>query len=494
MNRTSLRLGLCALALLAAPATAQDANFKELIEQGRYPELADKLEQHLELDRYDDRLRAYVQMNLDYLRRGARPKTPGSEIILVRGAKNDRLYQMPNAAGKKKKDDAPGLFDEPETYPSGGPRLMLPNRIRYARRSWDARLPLIDRYFREATSLLGGDGDALRELEKIIEHHKGGGLGTSANSTKSVLISASTRPLWAFGPPYYIIKIAPERCIFNYKGLSGEFEVLIPFWILPHEIVYRADSREEVENHPLYRDGNPFKDLEFYDTSAGYPYVNNWELIEDNIRHGRPALPLNPDGIRVLAGTVSTSGSKVYVHEDGDELRLTGSLARSLRKFRGLEVRVKAKPDGDDFEVTEVLSPVETTLVAEVIKDWDDEIKLYTNSGDTATVSGTPSRALPRVLDRLIEVEGYAFTDSYGDVEHIYLSAIRAKATSSVDMRVGDELAPGDAVRITYVSRSGRSAIVKHEGGWGWARLDELDLTAAPASASGLVGSAAFGN
>ena len=186
---TRLPILLALLASLSGPAFGQELDWKKQIEQGRYSELATKIEGYLALDASDPKLRAYLEHQLDYLRRGAKPKVPGSEIVLVRGAKNDRLYQMPNLDGVKRKDGHSKLWTD--TYSSGGPRLMLPNRIRHLRSAWDKRLPYFDRYFREATDLLGGDGDQLRELDKIIEHHKGGGLGTSANSVKSVLIGSS---------------------------------------------------------------------------------------------------------------------------------------------------------------------------------------------------------------------------------------------------------------------------------------------------------------
>ena len=105
MKTTALRAPLILAALLAfAPlAQAEDLDFKKQIEQGRYADLADKLEGYLDLGKADAKLRAYLQMNIDYLRRGAKPRVPGSEVILVRGAKNDRLYQMPNAQGRKRR-------------------------------------------------------------------------------------------------------------------------------------------------------------------------------------------------------------------------------------------------------------------------------------------------------------------------------------------------------------------------------------------------------
>lgn len=271
MTRRLAFVPLLLALLAAAPAAAQDdLDFKKLMEQGRYKELGQKLEKYLEVGKADPKLKRYLEMNLEFLKRGAKPKVPGSEIILVRGAKNDQVYKMPAA--------------------SGGESLMLPNSIRYQRKKWDARLPRLDGYFREATTTMGGDGDNLRELDKIIEHHKGGGLGTSANSTKSVLISASTRPLSLFGPPYYLLKVAPERAIFNHKGLSGEYEVLLPFWILPTEIVGKYDSLEELKNSEEYKQSK-FKDLDM--RSYGYGSggnANNWEIIEQNIRKGRPPL------------------------------------------------------------------------------------------------------------------------------------------------------------------------------------------------------------
>ncbi len=267
-------LGLSCGLPLALPAAAQPIeetlDFKKLMERGEYKALGRKLAKYLDLEKADPKLRRYLEMNLEYLARGAKPAVPGSEIILVRGAKNDMLYNMPAA--------------------SGGEKLMLPNSIRHMRTSWDKRLPRITRYFSEATTATGGNGKTVHDLERIIEHHKGGGLGTSANSVKSVLISASTNPISSFGPPFYILKVAPERAIFNWKGLSGEKEVLLPFWILPHEIVAKCNSMEEVRNHPLYQQSK-FKNVNV--SSYGYGAggsANNWAIIEQNIREGRAPL------------------------------------------------------------------------------------------------------------------------------------------------------------------------------------------------------------
>lgn len=256
----------------ASAARAQDdIDFKKLIERGDYQALAEKLRPYLNLERADPKLRRYLEMNLEFLARGARASNPAHELVLFRGAKNDQVYKMPAS--------------------SGGNSLMLPNSIRHMRTSWDKRLPRIDAYFREATTLTGGNGDNLRELERIIEHHKGGGLGTSSNSVKSVLISTSTQPLSHFGPPYFILKVAPERAIFNTKGLSGEYEVLLPFWILPKEIVARCETWAELQNHPLYKESK-LKGLSPHNYSYGGAGggQNTWAIIEDNIRNGRPPL------------------------------------------------------------------------------------------------------------------------------------------------------------------------------------------------------------
>ena len=71
----SLLTGLC-LALLATPAAAQDEaelDFKKLIEAGEYEALGEKLRGYLDLERADPALRRYLEMNLEYLERGARP-------------------------------------------------------------------------------------------------------------------------------------------------------------------------------------------------------------------------------------------------------------------------------------------------------------------------------------------------------------------------------------------------------------------------------------
>jgi hypothetical protein len=259
-----------AVAGVGVARAQDDLDFKKLMERGEYAKLAEKLRPYLNLERADPKLRRYLEMNLEYLARGARSAQPGNEIILFRGAKNDTVFKMPAT--------------------SGGDALMLPNSIRHMRTSWDKRLPRIDAYFREATTLLGGNGEELRELDRIIEHHKGGGLGKSSNSVKSVLISTSTRPISHFGPPYYIMKVAPERAIFNHKGLSGEYEVLLPFWIMPNEIVAKCNTIEEVMRHPLYLESK-FKGLNVNNSSyGGGGGQNTWAVIEDNIRNGRAPL------------------------------------------------------------------------------------------------------------------------------------------------------------------------------------------------------------
>jgi hypothetical protein len=299
MRRAAWSLALVALAVL--PAGAQPIedtlDFKKLMEKGEYAALGRKLRQHLDLQKSDPRLRRYLEMNLEFLERGAKAAQPGSELILVRGAKNDTSFRMPAT--------------------SGGNALMLPNSIRYMRTSWDKRLPRITKYFQEATTLLGGDGKNVMELEKILEHHKGGGLGTNANSTKSVLISASTQPLQNFGPPYYILKVAPERAIFNWKGLSGEREVLLPFWVLPTEIVAKCNTYQEVIEHPLYKQSK-LKDVspQSYGYGAG-GNGNNWEIIEDNIRNGR--LPL--EGVAGLNSYFPGQGRQVGPRADADYLK-----------------------------------------------------------------------------------------------------------------------------------------------------------------------------
>ncbi len=307
MQRLSLALvvAVAGAASLGAARAQDDLDFKKLMERGDYAALADKLRQHLNLERADPKLRRYLEMNLEFLGRGARAAQPGNELILFRGAKNDQVYKMPAS--------------------SGGFGLMLPNSIRHMRTSWDKRLPRIDAYFREATTLLGGNGDQLRELERIIEHHKGGGLGKSSNSVKSVLISTSTRPLSTFGPPWYIMKVAPERAIFNTKGLSGEYEVLLPFWILPTEIVAKCETWEEVQKHPLYEQSK----LKNLSPGTGYSYgsggSNTWAIIEDNIRNGRPPL----EGVAGMNSYFPGEGVEVGPNaSERDIARFTEKLAR----------------------------------------------------------------------------------------------------------------------------------------------------------------------
>ncbi len=473
--RTTLT-SLLLLFLAAGVSSAQDLDWKKLVERGEYAKLADKLEPYLDSSKADEKLRFYLDSTLGYLRRGAKAKISGSEIVLVRGAKNDRLYQMPQAGGRKRKDNHEGLFEEPHLYPSGGPRLFVPNRIRYMRRSWDDRLPAYQDYFTEATDLLGGNGSALQELEKIIEHHKGGGLGTSANSVKSVLISTSTRPLTLFGPPFYVIKIAPERCIFNWKGLSGEFEVLVPFFILPHEIVARCDTYEEVLNHPVYK-ASKLKDIPFRE--GGWSGPNNWEKIEQNVRAGRTPLPLDPadepadDG--TLAGKLSKSGRTLYLEVEGERLKVTPSSAAStLGRFVGLEARVKGEREGNTIEVEEILSPSKLTSISGTA-DGDE---LVLDDGSRLETYGATARALPKA-EGSVSLRGYVFSDAQGKKTGVYVKYMKAKLAQELTLSrpLPTKVPAGTAVEIRYVYSTGTRAIVRAaDGAWGYVNVSSLTI------------------
>ena len=353
---------------------------------------------------------------------------------------------------------------------------MLPNRIRHLRSAWDKRLPYFDRYFEEATDLLGGSGADLRELDKIIEHHKGGGLGTSANSVKSVLISTSTRPLSNFGPPYYIIKTAPERCIFNYEGLSNEFEVLLPFWILPHEIVARCETLDEVLNHPLYQQSQ-LKELEFRGDDWSGP--NNWTKLEQNVRAGRLPLPLEQDAdAGALTGTVERSGSKVYLKVGGQRhLIKPAAVASELKTFagQGIEVRLKGEVSGANLSVSEVVSPV----YREDQRGRVSSQGLVDAGGNTLEIYGPFAKT---TLSETLSYDGYLFSDAAGRSRAVYPR--RARATLAQAVRLSRPLShtypAGTEVEISYLSSTGRSALIRTaDGGWGYVASSKLQIGAA---------------
>ncbi|RMG09255.1 MAG: hypothetical protein D6731_20070 [Planctomycetota bacterium] len=303
----ALTWGLVLLAAAPRPVVAQEgapaASFKELVERGDYRALARKLRGVLDLERADPALRSALEGTLRTLARGAPRPRPGRGIVLVRGGKNDRAFRVPSS--------------------SGGDTLLIANAIRYGRGSWDQRLRAIPRSFERFTDAQGGDGARLHELERIIAHHKGGSLGTGANSTRSVLVSASTEPLRLFGPPYYILRVQPERVIFNYRGLPGEREVLLPFFVLPTEIVARVDSYEEARNHPLVRES----------VLRGVPFAR-WRAIEENIRRGR-------DPLEGIAGLDSFFPDGLEVGPLADEAQLERFSARVAR-YGGIVERVPA--------------------------------------------------------------------------------------------------------------------------------------------------------
>jgi len=291
-----LLLGLGLALAAASPALAQAESFKEIIARGDYPALGERLAEHLDLDRADPELRRYLELNLEYLAAGAPRAAPEDEIVVVRGVANDTLYEMPASAG--------------------GELLLLPPGIRFSDAPWTERLDQIERYFTSATSGQGGDGASRHELERIIRSH-------ATTSNGSVLVSASTYPQAVWGPKFVVIRIPPERTIFNYTSpYTNEREVLIPFFVLPTEVVAVCESVEEALAHPAVA-GSRFRDLSFrysrWCPTVAENRVNPvWELIEANVRArappledvaaGPPACPGDDASATGLSGALS-SGS-----------------------------------------------------------------------------------------------------------------------------------------------------------------------------------------
>ncbi|RME75803.1 MAG: hypothetical protein D6785_14400, partial [Planctomycetota bacterium] len=244
-------------------------NFKELIEVEDYYSLGRKLEDFFErrgtLKKADASLRKYLLETIKILKYG--DPTPESEkITLIRGVKNDRIHGEAN-----------------------GRPFMLPNSINWGRGSWDKRLKKIDSFFRRATEMDGSHGRVppgadpknYFDFESIIYHHA----ASTANSKKSVLISSSATAKSLWGPPFYVLRVSPKRAIFNYKSpFSSEWEVLLPLFVLPNEVVKRYDSYNEVLEDPLVKESPYFKL-----TKKGN-MKEHWKKIEENIRNGRPPL------------------------------------------------------------------------------------------------------------------------------------------------------------------------------------------------------------
>lgn len=319
----------------ASAQPADDKDFKELIAEGDYKALADKLAT-IDVSKFDPALQWYVKENIEYLRRGGTPRNKGSEIILVRGVRKDHLYTA-----------------EPS---SGGAEFMLPNTIRYQRMSWDKRLGRIAKYFAEATKNKGGDPKAVYEMDKVLADH-------AVRSQRSVLISASTRPVSMFGPPFYIIKVAPERVIFNYMGLNGEREVLLPFWVLPHEVVAKVNTYQEVLDHPLYKESK-LRELDMSSTGQWGGARDVWKKIEENIRAGKKnilaGLPKKPAPAAPAAPAVLNSkfdeGRNVGPDATADEV------SRFEEKVRRHGGEVERLPEGDERLPADVQG---RTIVAE---------------------------------------------------------------------------------------------------------------------------------
>lgn len=245
---------------LASTAHAQSGgdDFEKAIAAGDFKGAAAKLRASVDLTKVDPALRWYVEKTLEYLDRGARPERPGSEIVVVRGGLGDR----PIAASEGAR----------------GKSFLLPGGLTRTRLTGDERLRGIDSFFAKARRELGRDSKT-RDLASVLGAHARG------DEAHTVFVSTSTIPLEGFGPPYYIMKVAPERAIFNFEGQTNEHEVLLPFFVLPNEIVAVVNSYEEVLENA------DFKASKLAAVSQdGHDGLGTWRLIEANIRAGREPL------------------------------------------------------------------------------------------------------------------------------------------------------------------------------------------------------------
>ncbi len=397
------------VAALAATARAEEKDFKTLLAEGNYKALADKLEAALDVSKLDPKLAWYVKENIAYLRRGGKPRVKGSEIVLVRGVRKDHIYEA-----------APG---------AGGKEYMLPNTIRYQRMKWDPRLNRINKYFAEATKNKGGDPKALIELEKVLADHAG-------KSQRSVLISAATQPARAFGPPFYIIRVAPERAIFNYvSNFAGEREVLLPFWILPHEIVAKVETYEEVLKHPVYVESK-LKELDMSSTGTGWGADKDvWKLIEENIRAGKKNVLEGVDALKPPAPAAPAAPAPVAATAP-DPAKPAPDPAQPVLNSKFAEGR-NVGPDATEAEVERFVEKVEKHGgTVEFLPENDPRLPADVQGRTTLGIDGRPLVLLPEGA-----VKKFALID---ELTHV-LQMERELATFGVESltRLFDDAAKG---------------------------------------------------
>ncbi|RME74530.1 MAG: hypothetical protein D6785_15770 [Planctomycetota bacterium] len=253
---------------------------KKLIEAEDYYSLGRKMEELVKkrgmLEKVDAEMRRVIRENIEILKYG--DLTPESKkITLVRGVKNDKVWGEKN-----------------------GRPFMLNNRVNHGRSGWDNRFEAgFERYLKEAHSR-NGDGSIIK-LETLMYDHA----ASSNNSARSFLISSSGTAKSIWGPPFYVIRVNPKRALFNYKSpFPNEAEVLIPFFVLPNEIVRKYNSYNEAINDPYVKNSPYYK---IATEGGSYYYGSNnitekWKTIYENIKNGRDPI----EGIEGLNSRFST--------------------------------------------------------------------------------------------------------------------------------------------------------------------------------------------
>jgi len=231
---------------------------------------------------------------------------------------------------------------------------------------------------------------------------------------------------------------------------------------------------------------SPISDLDG-STGGQLGYYGQWDAqlrplmsVLDQIR-GRLQAEF---GTRAFQGRVRISAGEVVIQDGSDRYEVQNAdQAKILRRFRGRTVEIRGRAtqvNGGSFEldVARIVNP----------EPFDQGVLTYEENGDVVVfydggrriAEGRLSRLLRGESGNRVTIQGYAFRDAAGDVESVFVGAVRGTATRFSSLRLNGQWAgyvrAGEQAWIQRLSATRRYALVEAPNGTGYLRVDALRI------------------
>lgn len=231
---------------------------------------------------------------------------------------------------------------------------------------------------------------------------------------------------------------------------------------------------------------SPISDLDG-STGGQLGYYGQWDAqlrplmsVLDQIR-GRLQAEF---GTRAVEGRVRISAGAVVIQDGSDRYEVQNAdQARILRRFRGRTVEVRGRAtqvNGGSFEldVARLVNPEPFDQGVMTYEENGDVVVFY--DGDRRIAEGRLSRLLRGESGNRVTIQGYAFRDAAGEVESVFVGAVRGTATRFSSLRLNGQWAgyvrAGEQAWIQRLSATRRYALVEAPNGTGYLRVDALRI------------------